>query len=156
MKGLIVIMVSMLMVACGGSGDGGSGGSVGGGIDSNLGTYSAEIKNSGGTVVRSFNILVETDQNTTIGVPENVPFYQFRDEDNIFSRYRYMRFTTGIFLTGDYESEAIQSTTGQFDSLVDCLDNVTGTGSTYKRLIINSPKYSGGGTGTSLAACKAL
>lgn len=158
MKLLGIIIISLGLVACGG-GDGGSSGGSGGSVDSTLGTYAAEIQGSGGVVLRSFNLLVESDQAATGGVAEDVPFYQLRDGDNIFSRYRHMRNknawpTYNMFIESDFETEAANYREAQFDSLADCMTNTAGTGDVYSRILIVSPKFTDGGSGTSMVACK--
>jgi len=168
MKNLIgLVLVSMSLVACGGGsgGSGGTGGSGGSGgdsapVDQRIGIYSAEIKDSGGVITRSLDLHVEADDAVTSGVPEDVPFIQLRDGDNMFSRYRYMRNTVGSannhFATSDYESESAHYTHGNYDSLQDCLDGVSGTGAVYEKIVISNPKFSGGGSLSSLSACKVL
>lgn len=155
----MVIGFSLSLVACGGGGgDGSSGGNSGGAAsDHRIGTYSAEISSSS-TVTRSFNILVESDAAVTSGIAEDLPFVQVRDGDNIFSRYRYLRNVnnwpaTNQTIQSDYETEVVIYTENSYASLQDCLDNNQGAGQIYKQIYINTPKFSGGGAGTSLRAC---
>lgn len=152
-----ILLISLIFTACGSS-DGSSANNSISTPDHRLGTYSAEI-DSGGTIVRSFNIIIEPDQAITGGVPENVHFAQIRDADNLFSRYRYMRQVSAgspnnHYMEGYSETEAAHYIESIYDSLQDCLDNVSGSNEIYERILISTPKFTGGGFGTFLTACK--
>lgn len=150
--------MSLGLVACGGGGSDGSGGTSSPSVDQRLGTYSAEITDSGG-LVRSLDLIVESDTAVTSGTPESIPFIQLRDSNNLFSRYRHMRnkdgwVETNQIVKSDYETQNAHYHHSVYDSLQDCLDNISGTGALYEKILISQPKFSGGGFGTTLTACK--
>ena len=137
--------MSMTLIACGESDGGSDTESL---VNQVVGQYQAEISDSGG-LIRAFTVTISIGSDGSYRIIE----------DGAFVVYTGLRRSVGSninhFLEND-SSEAVQLIHSSEDSISECLTS-TSTGSNSSnsvRLSISSPKFAGGGPGTSLVACR--